>query len=42
MSTKLRKEFAGSTPADAMNTLLALMRQTESNEAFVGKLLARA
>lgn len=42
VSSMLRKEFAGSTPADAMNTLLALMRQTESNEAFVGKLLARA
>ena len=42
VSTMLRKEFAGSTPADAMNTLLALMRQTESNAAFVGKLLARA
>ncbi len=41
-SSLLRKEFAGSTPADAMNTLLALMRQTESNEAFVGRLLARA
>ncbi|HEX6939016.1 MAG TPA: transcription termination factor Rho [Longimicrobiales bacterium] len=38
----LRRDFAGLTPADAMNTLLALMRQAESNEALIGKLLARA
>ncbi|HEX7119201.1 MAG TPA: transcription termination factor Rho [Longimicrobiales bacterium] len=38
----LRREFAGSTPADAMNTLLSLMRQAESNEALIGRLLARA
>ncbi len=38
----LRRDFAGSNPADAMNTLLALMRQADSNEALVGRLLARA
>ncbi len=37
----LRREFAGSTPADAMSTLLGLMRQAESNETLIGRLLAR-
>lgn len=37
----LRREFAGSNPADAMNTLLSLMRQTNTNAELVGRLLAR-
>jgi len=41
-ASRLRNEFAGSSAAEAMNALLALLRQTESNEEFVGRLLARA
>lgn len=38
----LRRQFAGATPADAMQQLLAMMKRTETNEELVHRMLGGA
>src|SRR5690606_24128032 len=38
---RLRRDRAGEAPADAMSTLIALMRRTGSNDELVGTILSR-
>jgi transcription termination factor Rho len=40
-SRMLRRSLAGSNPAEAMNQLLAIMKQTDTNEELVDRILAR-
>ena len=42
VSHALRRRFSGSTPADAMNQLLSVMRRTSSNQDLVQLVLKGA